>query len=279
MGMLNKLRLRLRALFFKPKMEEELDEEVRFHLEREIEENIARGMGPEEARYAALRSFGGVERVKEESRDERGIRLFDEVWQDLSYGARMLRTQPGFTLVAVITLALGIGANTAIFSVVNAVLLRPLPCEDPDRLVVFSTATPQGHPEACSLPDFADWREQGRSFERMAAFTDRAFNLTGVGEAERLNGQTITSDLFPALSIPLAFGRSFLPEEDRPGVSGVVILSYGLWQRRFGSNPDVVGHSVTLDGRDHTVVGIAAPDLWVDGEVDLWVPLAMDPAP
>jgi putative ABC transport system permease protein len=251
MAMLNKLRLRLRALFFKPKMEEELDEEVRFHLEREIEENIARGMTPEEARYAALRSFGGVERVKEESRDERGIRLFDEVWQDLRYGARMLRTQPGFTLIAVITLALGIGANTAIFSVVNAILLRPLPCEDPDRLVVFWTAHPQVGREVCSLPDFADWREQSRSFELMAAFTDRAVNLTGVGEAERLNGQATTPDLFPALSIRLAFGRSFLPEEDRPGASRVVIP---------------IGHQVTFDGppppppnaRWITIVGVVA---------------------
>ena len=158
--MLNKLRLRLQALFFKPKMEDELQAELQFHLEREIEENIIRGMTPVEARFAALRSFGGVERVKEESRDVRGVRLLEEVWQDLRYGARTLRKQPGFTLVVVVTLALGIGANTVIFSVVNAALLRPLPYSQPERVIAIWDSHGKPSPtQGATLPrNFQWWR-------------------------------------------------------------------------------------------------------------------------
>src|SRR5262245_11092304 len=160
--MLNKLRLRLRAFFFKSKMEEELDEEVRFHLEREIEENVARGMSQDEARYAALRSFGGVERVKEESRDERGVRIIEELWQDLRHGARMLLNSHGFTAVAVVTVALGIGATTVIFSAINSVLLRALPYEDPDKLMMIWATQESGSQVPVSPANMADWRKQNK---------------------------------------------------------------------------------------------------------------------
>ena len=167
--MLKKLRLRLRALFFKSKMEDELQAELQFHLEREIEENIARGMTPEDARYAAIRSFGGVERVKEESRDVRGVRLLEEVWQDLHYGARMLVKSPSFTLTVILTLALGIGANTAIFSVVNKALLESLPYPDPDRIVQlmhFSPSWALGElANTASVPEFIVFREQRQVFQ------------------------------------------------------------------------------------------------------------------
>src|SRR5262249_31422920 len=210
MTMLNKLRLRLRALFIKSKMEEELDEEVRFHLEREIEENITRGKTPEAARYAAIRSFGGVERVKEESRDVRGIRLLEELRQDLRYGARMLLKQPGFTLIAVITLALGVGANTAIFSVVNAVLLRPLPFKSPQQLMWLGESSDDSTNDSVPGPHFLEWSEQSRTLESLAGYNVGKTTLTGVGEPEVLQRGRATTGFFPTLGAQFALGRNFL---------------------------------------------------------------------
>src|SRR5262245_3365927 len=249
--MLNRLRLRLRALFHKSKLEEELDDEVRFHLEREIEENIARGMRPEEARVAAMRSFGGVERVKDETRDVRGIRLLEEIWQDLRYGTRMLLKNPGFTLIAVITLALGIGANTAIFSVVNAVLINPFPYPAGNRLMTLYT--PRDLPPGMLRTDmlspgiFADWRAQQRSFSEMLAFTASYVRLTRAKGADFLPGFATTARYFETLGVKPILGRGFLPEEEIPGRPKVVVISHAIWQGRLDKDPNVIGKTLRLE--------------------------------
>src|SRR5215467_8550673 len=257
MAMLNKLRLRLRALFFGSKMEEELDAEVRFHLEREIEENIVRGMTPEEARYAAIRSFGGVERVKEESRDERGVRLLEEVWQDLRYGARMLFKNPGFTLIAVLTLALGIGANITIFSVINAVLLHPLPYPEAERLVFLWTEVPKQNikERASAYANFSEWRDQNKSFEDLAVFDPTSVTLTGAAEPEGVMSVRASANLFPLLGMAPLLGRTFTAEEEQQKAR-VVVLSHGLWQRRFGASPNILGQTLEIDGVSSQVIGV-----------------------
>src|SRR6266542_3692312 len=259
--MLSKLKLRLRALFFKSRLEEELDEEVRFHLERETAENVARGMSAEEARMAALRSFGGVERVKEESRDERGVRFLEEVWQDLRYGGRMLWKNPGFTLVAVITLALGIGANTAIFSVVNAVLLRPLPFAEPERLVmVWLKGSEAAGGDRASLPvaDLLDWRAQNRSFESVGAFRNIAiaYNYIGGESPERVRATGVTANFFTTLGAQPALGRTFQSDDERPGAQQVVVISQQFWRKHFAADPQVIGRSINLSGASFTIVGV-----------------------
>ena len=281
--MLNKLRLRLRALFFKSKMEDELEAELQFHLEREIEENIIRGMTPEEARYAAIRSFGGVERVKEESRDERGIRLLEELWQDLRFGARLLRKNPGFTLVAIFTLALGIGANTAIFTVVDATLLRGLPYKDSDRLVQVWESRRIGEIKRldASYPDYLDWGQATEVIDGISGYTgwDGSFTLTGRAEPERIEGARVTASFFSVLGVTPILGRAFLPDEERPQAEGTVILSYGLWQRRFGADPNIVGQRLTLDGGGYTVLGVLPRSFQFApmGKAQLWVPLRPTP--
>jgi predicted permease len=205
------------------------------------------------------------------------------LWQDLRYGARMLLRKPGFTFVAVLALALGIGANSAIFSVVNAVLLRPLPYEDSNRLVLISEFPKQeGTPDTLTMtsyPNFKDWRDQNQVFEDVAAFRTSGFTLTGVEQPERISGVRVSAGFFNLLHVKPLMGRSFLPEEDRPGGERVVLMSHSLWQRRFGGDPGVVGKTLTLSGEQYRVVGILPPDFsfpFVGRKSELWATTAYE---
>jgi putative ABC transport system permease protein len=207
----------------------------------------------------------------------------ENLLQDLRYGFRMLTKKPGFTVVAVLALALGIGANSAIFSVVNTVLLRPLPFKTPDQLmIVWEDSAKYGFPKDTPAPaNFIDWRDQNQVFESMAAVASQTFNLTGTGEPEKIEGQRVSASFFPLLGVEPALGRSFLPEEDMPGAGRVVIINYGLWQRRFGSDPDILGKPVALDGQAYTVVGVMPkefrfpdPFQYSGEENALYVPIA-----
>src|SRR5262249_31846550 len=198
--------------------------------------------------------------------------------EDIRFGLRLLRKSPGFTLIAVITLALGIGANSAIFSVVNAVLIRPLPYPASERLVTLWNKYPKmGMSEASwSGPDFADRREADRVFERIGVYTDANLNLTGGGEPERIQGVRVSEGLLPALGVPPERGRFFTPAEDRPGGPAVVLVSRGLWKRRFGGDPDLIGKGITLNGRSHTVIGIMPDGFgFPSPRTEMWVPAAL----
>lgn len=200
------------------------------------------------------------------------------IWQDLRYGVRMLAKNPGFTAVAVLTLALGIGANTAIFSVVDAVLFRPLPYDQSDRLVqVWPVNVKRGFEGGVPFPNYFDWRDQNHVFEEMAAYADIFFNATGENEPQRILGAGVSSSLFPLLGAKVMIGRTLLPEDDRPEASLVILVSHRLWQQRFGADPQLVGKTLTLDGKSYTVVGIMPPTFHFpeDEEIDLWAPATL----
>jgi len=270
----------LRALARRRRMEREMDAELRFHLEARAEDLAGSGMSLEEARRRAQMEFGGIERAKEECRDARGANFVDGLAQDLRYGARMLRKSPGFTCVAVVTLALGIGANTAIFSLVNAVLLRPLPYKDADRLVtVWGYNRTRGFDTDLVSPlDFADWRSKSRSFEGMAASTDTMYTFTGQGEPALIIAYSFSAEYFHVLGVAPMLGRTFLPEEEQEGRNRVVVLSHSFWQNRLGGRRDVVGTSLTLSGTPYTVVGVMPADFRYPALTELWTPLTVDAA-
>ncbi len=261
------LAARLRGLFGDRRAERELDDEIKAHLRLLTERYVRQGMTEAEAARAARRQFGNVTLLKETNREMRGIRLIDTFIQDLRYGLTMLRRNPGFTFVAVLTLALGIGAITAIFSVVNAVLLRSLPYRDPDRLVIVHQAQDR---------DFLRWRDQAKAFENIAAYGRDTAILTGSGEPEQLVVGTVSADLFATLGVAPALGRVFTPAEDTVAGEPVVILSNSLWQRRFGSDPQVIGRALTIRDRSRTVIGIMPPGFRFPGDSELWLPLALN---
>ncbi len=268
--------LRLGGLFNKRRRDRELDEEIESNLQLHIEDNLRAGMSPEDARRNAILKFGGIESAKEAYRDRRGLPLLEALVQDLRYALRVLRTHKVFTLVAVVTLALGIGANTAIFSVVNAVLLRPLPYRDPDRIVTIHNYRANQNHVNVNGADFLDWREQATVFEQIAALANGAVDLSGSGEPERLTAGLVSADLFQVLGVAPAYGRAFTPAEDEPGNEQVVVLSHRLWQRRFGLDPQIIGRTLTLDGQSRMVIVIMPPVFQSLGEFDLWLPLALD---
>jgi predicted permease len=267
---------RFRSLFRRSVVESELDEEVRFHVERQAAANIAAGMPAEEARRAAMREFGGVEQVKEECREERRVNFFETMVQDVRYGLRTLRKNPGFAFFAVAVLALGIAASTAIFSIADAVLVRPLPYGNAERLVmVWEDAASYGFPhDTPSAGDFSDWKARNEVFEDMAALSfSGSFNLTGSGNPAELRGKIVMANLFSVLGVKPVLGREFRTDDDVPGAARVVILSHELWVRRFGADAQIAGKEIWLNYERCTIIGVMPRGFqFPDREAELWVP-------
>jgi predicted permease len=242
-------------------IEHRLDDEMRFHLDMLTEKHARGGRTTNEARRIALIEFGGTERFKDEARDEYRGRLGDEIAQDARYAVRVMRRNPGFTTAAVLTFALGIGASTAMFSVVNGVVLRPLPYADPGRLVaVWERNVARGQERnVVSVPNFEAWRERARSFDGMAAAVPLPATITTASSPERAMGAEVSPGYFALLGVRPVLGRDFTPEEEQGGGADVLVLSDGFWRSHFAGDPAVIGHTMAIDGRPHTVIGVMPP--------------------
>ena len=250
---------RLRGMLRRERLDHDLDEELRSHIEMRAADNLAAGMSPANARYEAQKRFGNTALLKEDTRNADIVGWMDVAARDFRYALRMLQRSPGFTAVAVLTLALGIGANTAIFSVINSVLLRPLPYHDPGSLVMVWETNSQ-HPKphnTVSPPNFLDWQSRNKSFSDIAYIADVRNNLTGNGDPEEVVVQAVSANFFSVLGVNPLLGPGFTPENGQAGHDNVVILSYGLWKDRFTGDPAIVGKSILLNGKPQTVVGVA----------------------
>jgi MacB-like periplasmic core domain len=284
-----RLWLGLQTLFRRDRTAQRLDDEIQFHLYQQIAENLAAGMNPQEARHAAMRTFGNPTVLKEETRDAWGWMSLEQIIQDFRYGFRMLRKSPGFTAVAVLTLALGIGANAAMFIVIDAVMLRALPVQHPEELVtvgnparVHSWGTGTPRTDVFSYPLYRELRANNQVFSSLLASS----NLDNVrialdGSPETASGRLVTENYFETLGVQALFGRPFTAAEGRmPGSDPVLVISYGYWQRRFSGDASVIGRKVRLNNYPFTIIGVAPPGFF--GEVvgdrpDFWAPMMMQP--
>ncbi|MGC2828070.1 MAG: ABC transporter permease [Candidatus Acidiferrum sp.] len=273
---------RTRAWLSRGAVDKEFEQELEAHLDLLTDENVRRGMTPDEARRNARIRLGGTTQLRETNRELRGLPLLETFVQDARFALRMLRKNPGFTAIAVLTLALGIGANTAIFSVVDAVVLRPLPYPRPSQLVNVFEARPQkGIPSTgASYPDLEDWREQNRAFSHLAGLVFHKLTLTGRGEPTVVNTIVVTSDLFLLLEVKALIGRTLLPDDFKRGAAATVVLSENLWRSRFGADQKIIGSSISLDHRSFTVVGIMPAGFrspFFSANDEIWIPIAQDP--
>jgi putative ABC transport system permease protein len=265
---------RLRGWFLMRRVDEDFQQELNEHLEMLTAEGIRRGLPTEEARREARMRLGGMTQLRETNRELQGLPFLDTLFQDIQYGLRTLRKSPGFTAIAVLTLALGIGANTAIFSVIHAVLLRPLPYDHPERIVLLWESNPAAgfNQFAVSPPNYADWRKQAQSFEHMASVARGRFNYSGGAEPEQLNGARVAATFFPVFGIQPALGRTFVAEDDVVGKAHVVVLGHGLWMRRFGGDRNIIGKALTLDGQTYSIIGVMPEGFQVPRQAELWLP-------
>jgi len=270
---------RIAGLFGRQRREREFGAELEANLQLHIEDNLRRGLAPAEARRQALIALGGLEAAKEAHRDRRGLPFLDALSQDLRFALRMLRKNPGFTAVAVLTLALGIGANSAVFSIVYGVLLKPLPFPDPDRLVMISLGGRGVDGGPMGDADFLALAERQRAFTHVAAYTPSTlgFALTGFGVPRMVPGMAVTPEFFSVLETPLALGRGFLPEEGKPGNELTVVVSDHFWRQFLGAAPAAIGRKITLDERSYTVVGVLPPGFRYGQPGEVWPVLQLHP--
>src|ERR1022692_82455 len=270
---------KLAGAFRGDRAEQSFNEELESHLALHVADNLRRGMTPEEATRVALLKLGGRDATKEAYRDQRRLPVWDAALQDARLALRTMRRSPGLTAVAILTLALGIGANTAVFSIVNGVLLRPLPYRDPARLMyVFSSSPERGFPVGpMSPPDFREMRDRNRTLTSLSAYFNSASNLSGDFQAERLSGMVVSTEFFDTLGVRPLLGRTFRASEGVWGSHRVVILGESFWRARFGGRQDILGSVLRLDGDVCMVIGVMPASFYFMGEQQLWAPMAFKP--